>query len=136
LHKARVIDGDTIQDLGTGVRYRLANIDAPETGAQARCAIERIAGECAGRVAHNMVRSAKRVEVRRTFRHDRFGRRVAFVLVDGADLGELLMARGLARPWRGRRVRWCGARGGFAQMAKNVQGAPSCRSCGAKRPWL
>lgn len=71
---AWVIDGDTIDDRATGVRYRLANIDAPETGAKARCRRERMLGEAARRTAIAMVRAAAKVEARRTFRTDRYGR--------------------------------------------------------------
>ena len=44
-----VIDGDTLDDLDTGVRFRLANIDAPETGDNAKCFKERERGEAAKR---------------------------------------------------------------------------------------
>jgi micrococcal nuclease len=33
------------------------------------------------------------------------------VLIDGRDLGETLIAEGVARPWRGRREPWCDAGG-------------------------
>lgn len=126
-----VIDGDTIDDLRTGARYRLANIDAPETGNHARCHYERTRGEEAKRVAIMLVRSAAHVTVRKTWRVDRYRRRVAYVLIDGDDLGELLMRRGLARPWRGRRRRWCGKNGGLAAMARLTQAQHHCRKCGA-----
>lgn len=133
LAKPWVIDGDTIDDRATGIRYRLANIDAPETGDNAKCFHERSRGEEASRAAIQIVRSAQRVEVRRTWRTDVYGRRVAFVLVDGADLGETLMRQGLARPWRGRRERWCGGRGGLAKIAASGARAHSCGTCRAWR---
>jgi endonuclease YncB( thermonuclease family) len=40
-------------------------------------------------------------------RRDRYDRVVAYIVVDGRDLGEVLMAEGLARAWRGRREPWC-----------------------------
>ncbi len=124
-----VIDGDTIDDRGSGTRYRLANIDAPETGDNARCHRERTRGEEATRAAIRLVRSAAAVQVRRTFRTDRYGRRVAFVLVDGRDLGEILVAQGLAQPWRGRRRKWCGPTGGLALIAARNSTTFSCNSC-------
>lgn len=127
-----VIDGDTIEDRADGVRYRLANIDAPETGDNAKCFRERELGEAAKSAAIKLVRTASDVAVRRTWRIDRYGRRVAFVLVDGRDLGELLVRHGLARPWRGRRRRWCGRNGGLAKIAKAQGAAFSCRTC---REW-
>ena len=125
----RVVDGDTIDDLATGVRYRLANIDAPETGGNAKCFKERERGETATAEAIRLVRAAKRVEVRRTFRTDIYSRRVAFVLIDGLDLGELLVRRGLARPWRGQRRKWCGKNGGLAIMAREGAAPQACSTC-------
>ncbi len=127
--KPWVIDGDTIDDRAAGIRYRLANIDAPETGDNARCHRERMRGEEATRAAIRLVRSAAQVQVRPTFRRDRYGRRVAFVLVDGRDLGELLMAQGLAQPWRGRRRKWCGPTGGLALIAARNSTTFSCSTC-------
>lgn len=128
-----VLDGDTIDDLATGIRYRLANIDAPETGDLAKCATERHAGEDAKLAATACVHAAKVVAVRKTWRTDRFGRRVAFVLIDGRDLGERLMASGLAAPWRGRRVQWCGVNGAFAQHAAKSGGSFACKFCTRSR---
>lgn len=124
-----VIDGDTIDDRASGVRYRLANIDAPETGDNAKCYNERRRGELARAVAIQLVRDSRLVSVRRTWRTDRYGRRVAFVMADGADIGETLMARGLARPWRGRRETWCGPRGGLAKIAQMGAVDFACQHC-------
>ncbi len=107
----RVIDGDTFEDLETGERYRLENIDTPETGGRARCAAERQLGDRATRQARALITSADILDVRRTGRIDRYDRIIAFIEVDGRDLGELLIAEGLARPWRGRREPWCDANG-------------------------
>lgn len=127
----RVVDGDTLDDAATGIRYRLANIDAPETGDNAKCFRESERGEEAAATAAYLVSKAQAVTVRWTFRVDRYGRRVAFVEVDGADLGELLMARGLARPWRGKRVRWCGRKGGLAAIARAGRAPHACATCRA-----
>ncbi|MDZ4691595.1 thermonuclease family protein [Terricaulis sp.] len=107
----RVIDGDTFEDLDTGDRYRLENIDTPETGGRARCTAERQLGDRATRQARALITSANSLDVRRTGRIDRYDRIIAFIEVDGRDLGELLIAEGLARPWRGRREPWCDANG-------------------------
>lgn len=130
---ARVVDGDTIDDVRTGVRYRLANIDAPETGDNAKCFKERERGELASAVAERLVRAASVVSVRRTFRTDIYGRRVAFVLVDGEDLGDALRKRGLARIWLGVRKKWCGSRGGLAKIAASGAMAHTCATCRAWR---
>lgn len=107
----RVIDGDTFEDLDTGDRYRLENIDTPETGPRARCPAERELGDRATARARAFIDGARRLDVRRTGRIDRYDRIVAFVHIDGHDLGELMIGEGLARPWRGRREPWCDAGG-------------------------
>lgn len=107
----RVIDGDTFEDLVTGDRYRLENIDTPETGSRARCRAERELGDRATARARAFIAGARRLDVRRTGRIDRYDRIIAFVRINGRDLGELMIGEGLARPWRGRREPWCDASG-------------------------
>lgn len=107
----RIIDGDTLEDTATDVTYRVVNIDTPETGSRARCSNERNLGARATREVRALVARAAAIEFRPTGRIDRYGRTIAFVLIDGRDLGEMLIAEGLARPWRGRREPWCAANG-------------------------
>lgn len=38
---------------------------------------------------------------------DRHGRTLATVSVDGKDVGQILIAEELARPWAGKRQPWC-----------------------------
>jgi len=109
--RIRVIDGDTIEDMREDITYRLVNIDTPETGSRARCAAERAAGNRATEAARSLFARARQFELRPTGRLDRYGRTIAFVLIDGRDMGETLIADGLARPWRGRREPWCDAGG-------------------------
>jgi micrococcal nuclease len=110
-HNIRVIDGDTLEDMSADITYRLVNIDTPETGSRARCAAERELGDRATRTARTLITNARAFETRPTGRIDRYGRTIAYVRVDGRDLGETLIADGLARPWRGRREPWCNADG-------------------------
>jgi endonuclease YncB( thermonuclease family) len=109
--RPRVIDGDTIEDLASGERIRLANIDTPEIRDGAHCAAERQHGERARTEVRLLLARAEQIAVRRTGREDDYGRTIAYVLVDGRDLGRTLVAEGLARPWRGRREPWCGSDG-------------------------
>lgn len=125
-----VVDGDTIDDRATGIRYRFANIDAPEIEG-AKCYREGVRGQLAKWALVRLVREAKVVAVRPTFRTDQYGRRVAFVLIDDQDAGDILVARGLAVPWGGWRKRWCGPRGGLAQIAKTGAMAHACKACRA-----
>jgi len=109
--RIRVIDGDTMEDMREDITYRVVNIDTPETGSRANCTAERELGNRATQAARSLVSDARRLEFRPTGRIDRYGRTIAFVLIDGRDMGETLIADGLARPWRGRREPWCDASG-------------------------
>ncbi len=100
-----VVDGDTLRDRTE--RYRVENIDAPETGARAECSAERALGLEAKAALEAWVASARRVEVFPVGRRDRWNRVIDRVTIDGADLGQGLIARGLAQPWRGRKARFC-----------------------------
>ena len=101
------VDGDTVR--AGGETYRVANIDAPETGWRAQCPYEAALGEAAEARVDALMAQARRVVADPVGRRDRYGRVVARVRVDGADLGQTLIDEGLARPWRGRRESWCGA---------------------------
>jgi endonuclease YncB( thermonuclease family) len=100
-----VIDGDTLRDQGE--RYRVENIDAPERGGRAECLDERALAEASRAYVVEWLARADRVEADPVGRRDRYGRIVARIRVDGVDLGERLMARGLAQPWRGRKADFC-----------------------------
>lgn len=38
---------------------------------------------------------------------DRYGRTLATIEVNGRDVGKIMIAEGLARPWTGKRRSWC-----------------------------
>ena len=109
--RVRVVDGDTIEDMSSDITYRVVNIDTAETGSRARCTAERDLGDRAKEAVRTLISSAQRIELNATGRIDRYGRTIAFVVIDGHDMGETLIAEGLARPWRGRREPWCDASG-------------------------
>ncbi len=116
-----VLDGDTLevrvhiwlgQDLNT--RVRLAGIDAPEL--KGKCDRERILARRAR--AYILARldpaaGAGAATVRlREIRYGKFAGRVLARVetLDGTDLGQGLLAAGLARPYDGRRrASWCEA---------------------------
>ena len=129
--RVRTIDRDTIEDVDTGVRYRVANIDCPETDDRAKCYRERIKGEQAKGAAEILFSTAKRVEVRPVGRMDRHGRTVAYVRVDDQDYGRLMVDKGFAVVWDGRRGTWCGEDGGLAALAKATSAMHACKTCGA-----
>lgn len=99
-----VVDGDTFWFAGE--KYRVADIDTPETH-PARCAEEAALGEAAtGRLRDWLNAGSFSLESsgRDT---DRYGRKLRIVTRDGASVGSALVAEGLARPWEGRRRPWC-----------------------------
>jgi micrococcal nuclease len=101
-----VVDGDTLRD-AAGERYRVENIDAPERGARSECPEERALAEAARAYVEAWISQSDEVEAIPIGRRDRYGRVVARIEIDGVDLGERLMARGLAQPWRGRKADFC-----------------------------
>lgn len=103
-----VIDGDTLRIDGETIR--LETIDTPEMPPRAECWAEaRLAHEArreleaaiSGWVAPVITRSGR----------DRYGRTLARVSFDGGatEVGEHLVAKGVAVPWTGRQWDWCGA---------------------------
>jgi micrococcal nuclease len=102
----RAIDGDTIACGKTHIR--IVNVDTPELGAGARCPAEADLAERARRFTAEQLAGSK-IEIRPDAKRprDRYGRTLARVVVDGIDLGEALVAAGLAREWDGKRRPWC-----------------------------
>ncbi len=108
-----VIDGDTVEarvhvwmghELVT--RIRLKDVDAPEMSGA--CGLERERAIAARDRLDALVRGPGIVLAE--VRPDKyFGRVVArIVMADGRDAGAMLLAEGLARPYRGgRRDNWC-----------------------------
>jgi micrococcal nuclease len=128
-----IVDGDTLDDRATGIRYRLENIDAPETDDRAACAAERYMGNRAKWEAVNIVRTARTVIAAPTGKIDAYGRIVAHIKVDGQDMGELMIANGLALPWNGQRESWCGYNGNLHALAMTHFKRPICRTCAVRR---
>jgi endonuclease YncB( thermonuclease family) len=110
----RVIDGDTFDarvrvwpGMEAVTRVRLRGVDAPEM--KARCYDERVKA-LAARDALSGLLQAGGVGIRNVKR-DKYGGRVDadVASADAADVGEALVARGLARHYDGGRRRgWCG----------------------------
>lgn len=97
-----VVDGDTFWVRGEKVR--IINIDAPEIQ-HAKCDAERRLGMVTRQRLGELL-SGGRLWLGRDGT-DREGRTLALVRVNGNDLGEVLIAEGLARPWEGSRKEWC-----------------------------
>ena len=101
-----IIDGDTI--VAGREHIRIANIDAPETR-HAQCDAELRLG-LAAKHRLEILLAAGDIEAHQAYANrprDRYGRTLATITVDGEDVGEILIAEGLARRWDGRRHPWC-----------------------------
>lgn len=96
-----VVDGDTFWL--DRVKYRLADIDAPEAS-NPRCRAEaRLAEASTARLAQLLSAGPFRLETRGL---DRYGRTLAVVSRSGQSFGARLVNEGLARNWGDRRG-WC-----------------------------
>ncbi len=102
----RVIDGDTVEHDGTV--HRLLGFDAPETHAP-ECPAEAALGRRATARLRDLLAGARRIVLVPLGRRDRWGRALSTLTVDGRDVGRILIAEGLARPYDGRGPRqgWC-----------------------------
>ena len=99
-----VVDGDTFY-LG-GDKVRIAGIDAPETH-PSRCVREAELGEAATASLRAMLGSGPITLSAIDRDRDHYGRLLRNVAVDGRDVGEALIAQGVARAYDGGRRPWC-----------------------------
>jgi len=100
--KIYVIDGDTFS-LGNA-RIRIAGIDAPEMHPP-RCEQEARLGLAAQDKLRQLLSSGS-VTISGTI-HDRYGREVRNVQVNGQDVGEAMISAGVARKYGSGRRPWC-----------------------------
>ena len=107
-----IVDGDTF-DIGNE-RWRPTGYDAPEIR-NAKCPEERALGVAASFRLQHLISTAqtiratpKRRRVSGKLTKDKWGRQLGTLTVDGRDVGSILIAEGLARPYNGgRRESWC-----------------------------
>ncbi len=114
-------DGDTIRFdipgvhplLGDDIPVRLRGVDTPEM--RGNCPAEREKARAAKKLVQEILSKAQRITLKETGRGKYF-RIVARVLADDVDLGELLLKKRLAVPYRrGRRGGdWCLGEGSSA----------------------
>jgi len=102
-------DGDSGR-LNGNVKFRLSNVDAPETGGVgaiggAKCEAERVIGFEAKSFMVGTTKSAQRLEVRKSYGLDKYERAVIELFVDERNIGELAIKAGHLRAWphKGRR---------------------------------
>jgi endonuclease YncB( thermonuclease family) len=99
-----VVDGDTFWFQGQ--KYRIADIDTPETQGPA-CTAEGALGARATQRLHALLNAGAFSLERGDRETDRYGRALRVVTRDGQSIGGQLVAEGLARPWDGARHPWC-----------------------------
>ncbi|MGE4529243.1 MAG: thermonuclease family protein [Rhodospirillaceae bacterium] len=112
----RVIDGDTVEVLAKPwlgmtitTRVRVAGIDTPEKGSRAKCPAEAALAERASAAARAALPAGAQVRIS-GIAEDKYGGRVVARIADpqGRDVGQALIAAGLARPYDGgRKSSWC-----------------------------
>jgi len=99
-----VVDGDTFRFAGE--KYRIADIDTPETHPPRGAEEARLGAAATRRLQGWLNAGAFRLEtVDRD--SDRYGRKLRIVTRGGESVGAMLVAEGLARRWDGRRRPWC-----------------------------
>jgi endonuclease YncB( thermonuclease family) len=99
-----VVDGDTFW-IG-GQKVRIAGIDAPETH-DYHCRSELELGERAARDLQALLNSGAVTMTPIDRNRDVYGRLLRNVSVNGRDVGETLIADGVARAYAGGRRPWC-----------------------------
>ena len=102
-----MVDGDTVRVRGVlgGERIRLAGFDTPEVF-DPDCPEEEL-GRFAMASLEGMLRGAGRIELTLEPGRDAYGRGLGRLAVDGRDVGDRLIMRGLARPDEDPRGSWC-----------------------------
>lgn len=112
----RVLDGDTIEykadflpaPIKPVLKIRVLGIDTPEKGHRAQCPQEAALAEKASAFTKKAVKESKSIQLQLEG-WDKYGGRVlGYVLIDGKNLGDALIAQGLARPYDGgTKSSWC-----------------------------
>ena len=111
----RVIDGDTVEvdvmlwpGLIQRIKLRLAGVNTPEKRGRGVSLCEKVAAKRATDFTRRFVRHVAQVIVSEVRLGKYAGRALGKISVNGRDLGEALLAAGLARPYSGgRRRAWC-----------------------------
>lgn len=110
------VDGDTIATrIDTlpcplcRVSIRIRGIDTPEKGARAKCMLEASRAVEASKLTRSLIGSNTTMVVKNPA-WDKYGGRInGEVVIGGKDVGQELIAKGLAQPYTGRGPKpdWC-----------------------------
>lgn len=104
--KRCVVDGDTVWAGGLEKSVRLESIDAPEMsnnlcGGRAEAELGR---KAADRLVQLLNENDATLQLNGT---DRYGRNLGTLRINGIDVGDILVAEGLARHWPNGPEFWC-----------------------------
>lgn len=123
-----VVDGDTVRvkvkiwlGLYQEVKVRIAKIDAPEISSKAKCTKEKERGLKAKEFLESVIPQQSTINLT-GISEDAFGGRVDATIqtVDGKDVGELLLKKGLASPYNKRgKKNWCGPESHEEQVSQS-----------------
>lgn len=102
--KTCIVDGDTIWLHGQNLRMRDYDTPEPSTAVCGRAAEVSLAKQASARLRDLLNSNPWTVE---TFGRDRHGRVLATIRINGTDVGDILIAEGLARRWPDGREWWC-----------------------------
>jgi len=89
-------DGDS--GIVDKIAFRLADIDAPESGNRAQCEYERRLAVAAKKFMQGMAAN-KNIEISDIKYTDRYGRSIVNITADGVDLAEQGVSAGFLKPW-------------------------------------
>ncbi len=111
----RVLDGDTVEvdvmvwpGLVQRIKLRLAGVNTPEKRGRGVSLCEKVAAKRATDFTRRFVKYVAQVIVSGVKLGKFAGRVLGKISVNGRDLGDALVAAGLARPYSGgRREAWC-----------------------------
>lgn len=110
-----VIDGDTLMFKATWsplpdktIAVRILGVDTAESGHRAQCDEERDLALKAKHFVQEVMKNAKHIQVQPVSWDKWGGRIVSIVWCDHKSLGEMLLEKGLARPYDGgKKSSWC-----------------------------
>ncbi len=106
-------DGDTcyVTVDGTETKIRLLELDTPEIS-KPKCEAEKTLGLEARDYVNNLIENASMIEFKTDYKKDYFGRILSYLIIDGEDVSEKLVERGLGVVYdRNNKKDWCSENG-------------------------
>ena len=106
-------DGDTcyVTVDGTETKIRLLELDTPEIS-KPKCEAEKTLGLEARDYVNNLIENASTIEFKTDYKKDYFGRILSYLIIDGEDVSEKLVERGLGVVYdRNNKKDWCSENG-------------------------